>query len=274
MTAHRFYATGSYQLVTGDTVGLSQPTISRVITKVSTAIASKANDFIYVPTDNDLAKAKQAFMDIAGFPGVAMCIDGTHIRIERPRSRDDDFQFMNRKNYYSINVQVACDSNYRFTNIVVRYPGSTHDSFILRNSQLWDLFETAPSLGIVLGDSAYPCRWWLMTPSHNPSSSEESRYNEVHKKTRVMIENAIGQWKRRFGLLHQELRRHIGNIPNDIMACAALHNNAKDKHLPDFCSDSSSQNEVVTSTLESTEELCNGFERRRALARRIFLNES
>lgn len=206
-------------------------------------------------------------MDIAGFPGV-MCIDGTHIRIEKPRSRDDDFQYLNRKIFYSINVQVGCDSHCRFTNIVIRYPGSTHDSFILRSSNLWDIFESSPSLGIILGDSAYPCRWWLMTPFQNPNSAEEMHYNVAHMKTRVKVENAIGQWKRRFGLLHQETRRHLKNIPADIMACAVLHNYAKDNNLPNDFEDSSMPPEV---RVETTSELFqNGFERRLTLARRIF----
>jgi hypothetical protein len=33
LTAIRYYATGSFQLVDGDTVHLSQPTISRIVTE-------------------------------------------------------------------------------------------------------------------------------------------------------------------------------------------------------------------------------------------------
>lgn len=273
LAALRFYATGSYQLVAGDTLGLSQPTISRIVTKVSEAIASRSREFIYIPEGNDLSRVKQDFTNIAGFPGVVMCVDGTHIRIERPRSRDDDFQFINRKNFYSVNVQVACDANCRFTNIVVQYPGSTHDSFILRNSEMYAFFESSPSHGIVLGDSAYPCRWWLMTPFPNPHSLEEKRYNKAHMKTRVKIENAIGQWKRRFGLLHQESRRHLKNVAADVIACAVLHNYAKDNNLPDF---DELEIEVPEVSEPNTQEnsLGNGFERRRTLAHRISLNYS
>ena len=85
LTAFRFYATGSYQIMTGDTVRLSQPSVSRIITRVSNAITSRANEFIHLPSEEELAKSKQEFMNIAGFPGVVMCIDGTHIRIEKPR---------------------------------------------------------------------------------------------------------------------------------------------------------------------------------------------
>ena len=36
--------------------------------------------------------------------------------------------FVNRKQFYSINVQAVCDSDAFITNIVARWPGSTHDS--------------------------------------------------------------------------------------------------------------------------------------------------
>lgn len=40
LTALRFYATGSLQLVNADTVRISQPTVSTVITRVSRALVS------------------------------------------------------------------------------------------------------------------------------------------------------------------------------------------------------------------------------------------
>jgi hypothetical protein len=234
MTALRYYATGSYQIVTGDTLGLSQPTVSRIVTNVSTALSLHVNEFIHLPTQQDAMECKQKFMEISGFPGVISCVDGTHIPIERPRSRDDDAQFINRKGFYSLNVQVACDASYRFTHLFVKYPGSSHDSCIIRNSRLWDRMEDNPSIGIVLGDSAYPCRWWLMTPYTQPSSPNEVSYNRAHKRARVTIENTIGQWKRRFGMLNGKSRRHLVHVPADIAACAVLHNFAKDRNQADF----------------------------------------
>ena len=43
--------------------------------------------------------------------------------------------FVNRKQFYSINVQAVCDSDAFITNIVARWPGSTHDSRILIREQ-------------------------------------------------------------------------------------------------------------------------------------------
>ena len=82
-----------------------------------------------------------------------------------------------RKGRYSINVQLICDSNGRITNVVARWPGSTHDSRILQASRVGQLFEGGRLEGILLGDSGYPVRPWLMTPLSYPETNAERAYN-------------------------------------------------------------------------------------------------
>ena len=84
---------------------------------------------------------------------------------------------VNRKKYHSINVQGVCDEKLRFINIVSKWPGSTHDSFILENSALKNMFETsAIAEGWLLG---YPLRQWLLTPVINPTTEAEERNNRT-----------------------------------------------------------------------------------------------
>lgn len=45
----RFYATGNYQVVSGDLRGFSQPTISVTIKRVSTLIGERLAEFIRFP---------------------------------------------------------------------------------------------------------------------------------------------------------------------------------------------------------------------------------
>lgn len=47
--------------------------------------------------------------------------------------------------------------------IVVRHPGSTHDSVIFDRSGLRCRFELGHLDGILLGDSGYACRSYLLT---------------------------------------------------------------------------------------------------------------
>ena len=76
----------------------------------------------------DQADIKEQVEARAIFPTVSRAIDRTHMKA----SSEVEFDFVNRKHSHSINVQMICDAEMRLTNIVARWPGSTHDSFILR----------------------------------------------------------------------------------------------------------------------------------------------
>ena len=138
---------------------------------------------------------------------------------------------MNRKGFHSINVQAVCDAAGKFTNFVAKWPGSTHDSFILKNSSLWEGFESEHLEGIILGDSGYPNRKWLFTPFRNAVTDEERRFNIHHSRTRVLIENAFGRLKRRFSILHSEARLKPEKVVKVIATCIVLHNVATDLKL-------------------------------------------
>lgn len=93
-------------------------------------------------------------------------IDGTHVRIQAPHQYED--QFVNRKNFHSINVQLICDPDSKITNVTAEWPGSTHDAHVLSESNIYRSFEDGTHRGLLLGDSGYPCHSWLMTPFRNP----------------------------------------------------------------------------------------------------------
>jgi hypothetical protein len=95
--------------------------------------------------------------------------------------------------------QLTCDANLVIRDCVARWGGATHDAFVLRNSELWDAFEQNAYGGyILLGDSGYPCRPWLMTPVLNPTTRPEQRYNMAQKTTRAIVERCNGVLKSRF----------------------------------------------------------------------------
>lgn len=107
LIALRYFATGSFMQVVGDTVGVDKSTVSRCITRVSTVLSSKAGTFIKWPSEDRKREVKNGFYENGGFPGVIGCIDGTHVRIQAPVH--DEPSFVNRKGYHSINVQAICD---------------------------------------------------------------------------------------------------------------------------------------------------------------------
>ncbi|GBO99012.1 Putative nuclease HARBI1 [Eumeta japonica] len=58
----------------------------------------------------------------------------------------------------------------------------------------------------LIGDSAYPCKPYLLTPLLTPVSRKEINYNRAHIKTRNTIERCFGVWKRRFPVLSLKIR--------------------------------------------------------------------
>lgn len=95
-----------------------------------------------MPTQQELAHVMESFHGIAGFPNVIGAVGGTRIRINSPSN--DEHLYVNRKNYHLINVQGVCDSKLRFINIVSMWQGSTHDSFLLKNSALKICLRAVP----------------------------------------------------------------------------------------------------------------------------------
>lgn len=111
----------------------------------------------------------------------------------------------------------------KFTNIVARWPGSTHDSHIFRTSQIHEIHRILED-GILLGDSGYALKPYLMTPYNDPITGSQKAFNQAHRKARVIIEQTFGRWKRRFHLLHSEIRMQPEKVCQLVGACAILHN--------------------------------------------------
>ncbi|KAK7939911.1 hypothetical protein WMY93_003237 [Mugilogobius chulae] len=186
--------------------------------------------YVHLPTQEEATRSKGEFFFKSGLPGCVGCIDGTHVRIQAPSQ--DEHLFVNRKGFHSINVQIACREDMMIFDVVAKWPGSTHDARILRESSLYREFEEGRINGMLLGDSGYPLKRWLMTPVQAPRTPQERRYNTKHASTRNLIERCIGVLKRRFHCLHSELRMHPERVCIVIAATVVLHNICVKKRLP------------------------------------------
>ena len=220
LIALRFYATGTFQRVIRDLFGVSAFAACTAVHKVLKAIAKQRAQFLSFPKKQ--ADTKRKFYDVVHFPGVIGAIDCTHIRIIFP-NKENAMAFVNRKQFYSINVQAVCDSDAFITNIVARWPGSTHDSRIFENSKIADKLWDGAIDGILVGDSGYAGRAYLMTPILKPKNAGEVRYNTAHRRTRCVIERCFGLLKRRFPCLLLGLRTALANTLVIILATAVLH---------------------------------------------------
>ena len=101
----RYYATGSFQSVLGDLIGVDQSTACRTIHRVTAALRPRVDDWVKMPTQAEADRQKQKFYAMRGFPNVIGCIDGTQIPIQGPHQRNHEF--VNRKHFHSINTQVS-----------------------------------------------------------------------------------------------------------------------------------------------------------------------
>lgn len=121
----------------GDLVNVDQSTVSRIVKKVSFAIAGLRPDYINMPeTHAEIIRTKNGFYNMVqphGIPNVVGLIDCTHVKIYSPGGIDAE-RYRNRKGYFSINVQLVGRYDLKILDIVARWPGSTHDSQIFDRS--------------------------------------------------------------------------------------------------------------------------------------------
>lgn len=83
---------------------------------------------------------------------------------------------------------------------------------------------------VLLGDSAYALRSYVITPIINPRTAAETLFNESHIRTRTVIERCFGIWKRRFPALSIGLRCNIHLVQDIIVATAIIHNIARNEN--------------------------------------------
>lgn len=65
-------------------MGMAVSSTSRCIKRVSEVLAALRPLYIHMPVQAEAITTSQKFFEIASFPRVVGCIDGTHIRIQSP----------------------------------------------------------------------------------------------------------------------------------------------------------------------------------------------
>ncbi|XP_052248750.1 putative nuclease HARBI1 isoform X1 [Dreissena polymorpha] len=177
------------------------------------------------PTENGaMALSKQDFYRRCRIPNVLGAVDGTLVPILGPSENEE--AYICRKGFHAINVQAVCDSRMNFIDVVAKWPGSQHDASIFNTCGLKEHLERTHA-GILLGDSGYGLRRYLLTPKQNPMTESERRYNNYHARGRVVIERAFGVLKSRFRCLHKSggvLPFNPTKSSHVVVACMKLHN--------------------------------------------------
>ncbi|XP_054091360.1 putative nuclease HARBI1 [Zeugodacus cucurbitae] len=263
--ALHYYATGSYLRDVGQdfVCSLSKTVVCRAVKEVTNIIEGKLMcKYIKFPTSlEEQNKIKQTFFSSTGFPGCIGAIDCTHVKIKKPAA-DVECCYINRKGYFSKNVQLICDYNLNIVSGNARYGGSTHDAFIWENSQCKQFLERQNASDVdsswLIGDSGYPQQPWLMTPFRNPQTIGQNNYNDCHIRARNCVERLNGVLKKVFGCLSHERGvlfkpAYAGSIIN---ACLTLHNIRLKRNLPIPDINVSSNFSMEVDNLEENRENC------------------
>ena len=208
-------ALGLYPLAHGnsyDTIGpnfnVGKTTVIEAVQDVADALCGLKNQYIKFPSTNiDVLTTRQTFEGLTDLPNAVEAIDGTHIKMKTPTQSGPDY--FSRLQQHDVVVQAA------------GFPGSMHDSRVLRNSSLYRritnnelLLGPAVRVGgreinpLLLGDSAYPLSAWLLKPFHQGTNDpEEINFNK--ELSRVSVECAFGILKRRWRILQKRLDSDI-----------------------------------------------------------------
>ena len=212
MTVEKLLALGLYRLAHGNsyiTIGpnfnVGKSTVIEVVQDVVEALCDLRNEYIKFPSTNrEVLATRETFDDLTDLPNVVGAIDGTHDKIKTPKESGPDY--FSRLQQHDVVVQAVADGGKRFLDVAAGFPGSMHDSRVLRNSSLYRritnnellLGPTVRVAGreirpVLLGDSAYPLSTWLLKPYHEGTNDpEEINFNKELSRARVSVECAFG----------------------------------------------------------------------------------
>ena len=140
MATLHFLASGSFQRASGGLAGMVQSTMSKCVHQVVPAILRRmSNQFVMPTQEEQRVQAMTDFYNIAGFPRTIGAIDCTHVALQAPH--ETEHLFRNRKGWHSINVQVIVDAHGLIWHVCAKFPGSCHDSYILRQTKIYQDLE-------------------------------------------------------------------------------------------------------------------------------------
>ena len=189
----------------GESLGVSQPTISRAISAITPLVPEVTREF--VPTADDLDPDAQYILDGTLLP--CWSWDG-HKEL-----------YSGKHKTTGMNVQVACTIYGKLAWISDPVNGSRHDNYCREESGV--LLTMNP--GNWIGDKGYIGNN-MITPFRKPAGGElldwQKEYNSEVNKIRWMIEQVISHFKN-WTIMHTDYRRPLKTFETTISAVVGLH---------------------------------------------------
>ncbi|XP_046905803.1 putative nuclease HARBI1 isoform X3 [Hypomesus transpacificus] len=225
-------ASGASYRVVSRAFDMPRTTVHNVVHRVCGCVVVAMPRVIRLPsTAEGQREVSEGFARLArhgAFARAMGAIDSCHVRIKSPGEPHGQ-DYFNRKLFHSIQLQAVCDHAGRFIDVFVGYPGSVHDTRVLRHSPLFQSAAYPPPDTFLLGDGGYPCLLRpisLITPYKNPLRGvAQQRFNAHHARARSVIERAFGMMKTRWrSIFFCALEVDVSFVPDVIVCCTMLHN--------------------------------------------------
>ncbi len=236
--------------------GVGVGTVSRVIDSVTRSIHLAFGGTVKMLSSREECHSISSdFHSVTAIPNVVRCVDGSLIPIQRPTV--NEHVFVSRKGFHAINAMFVCKRDLRFTGVDASFPGASQDAAVYRESKVRQSFSDGNiPQGHLLGDSGYGLSSVLLTPVPHPRSNAEVNYNKAHRRTRNIIERALGVLKSRFRCIDKSgghLRFSDSKCARVISAASILHNLAIEMGLPspDWSDDNEFSEDISEETVEN-----------------------
>ena len=234
---------GDYLFTVSEMTGYGETTCFKIVTEVSNAILKNLwNDSVashFPKREEDFKKCMVEMDSEWQFRCCFGAIDESHIPIKcPPGGLEACEEFHNFKNFYSIVQMRIIDTHYRFIWASAGFSGNSHDSIIFQSSKLYKdmtVKKCIPPIEknegctniypLILGDSAFPFRPWIMKPYPNAVlTPEQINFNYRLSRGRIMTEGAYGKLKGRWCNLYKKCESKPENVKIMTLACVVLHN--------------------------------------------------
>lgn len=219
-------------------------TVSKIVHETCQVIWDElVDDFMPVPTQEQLERIASDFYRRWKFPNCIGCIDGKHCQIKCPiNSGSSHFNYLK---YFSIVLQGVADAEKKFITIEVGARGKQSDGGTFAASTLFQLlnsntFNVPPDKElpgttiklphVLIGDEAYPLKTFLMRPYPSRSlNAIRENFNNRLSTARKCIECAFGILRAKWRILGKDIEVNPDKAISIIKCTCILHNIIREK---------------------------------------------
>uniref|UniRef100_A0A8R1E7N7 DDE Tnp4 domain-containing protein n=1 Tax=Caenorhabditis japonica TaxID=281687 RepID=A0A8R1E7N7_CAEJA len=241
----KFCREGTSENALAKDVGLSQPTVNRIVARCIDDLVNAAPEYIRWPeTKDEVRRMQNAFLNLQDPSGRSRNIpcfgllDGKHWRCQHP-PRTGSLNF-NYKGFFSFNSLFVTDAEHRIIYIQMSELGVNSDAQMFRSGPLDTLLQKASEVAgvrkvpgsdtvmpsFILADNGFGLSKFVMTPyrENQLKSTKDIKYNEKISSVRVKVENLFGILVSKFQVFNRELRLDPKRSRALIISCCVIHN--------------------------------------------------